>query len=591
MVSSGTLTALGGASARSSAEFPPISVSKESPTQRILADEEPEGIFGGRKDHQSTSKPAVALPLVGKTPRTSRESPSASTRASPSASPSTGTRSADEQDRSRNASLASKSGGENARLLSDDVTYKGETCSVHVCGTSLDISPAGGAPLASIPVHNVVSRFEQDGRRVVCSILDWEFFMISSISEDVERIWRLEMSWAQALTFRRHLEKLGIVQTDLASQFKFKKFVGKGAFSEVYLAQHVETKSKVAAKVMKKPLGYPDEEVDAAVWNEFSKEVQTLTMAQGHENVLRMHSTYVFRTSAEQESGPCSLVLITEYLDISLLDLVKKHGMLPETSTRGVAESLLRATAHLNAAGLVHRDIKVSNVMLRSGTRGGLVLVDYGFATRHEGGRREAYRHVVGTVGYLAPELFADDALVDLRHTDVFSIGIVTLTCLRGKSVFQGKLKGGGTSDRAKYYENQACEFDWELPTSRLSPVGLDALKALLEIDPLRRPLSADALLSQWYDQPYEDCVRGAIPDAQERELAHLTTPRGPRRLDRQGSGLDRQGSGGDAPAGNRPLTPTAPAGPGPPSDRPRRSAPGRRHSNSLATPLASACA
>ena len=36
------------------------------------------------------------------------------------------------------------------------------------------------------------------------------------------------------------------MQTDLASQFKFKKFVGKGAFSEVYLAQHVETKSKVA---------------------------------------------------------------------------------------------------------------------------------------------------------------------------------------------------------------------------------------------------------------------------------------------------------------------------------------------------------
>ena len=81
-----------------------------------------------------------------------------------------------------------------------------------------------------------------------------------------------------------------------------------------------------------------------------------------------------------------------------------------------------------------------------------------------------------------------------------FSIGIVTLTCLRGKSVFQGRMKGGGTSDRAIYYENQACELDWEVPGSRLSPVGLDALKALLEIDPLRRPLAADALMSQWYD-------------------------------------------------------------------------------------------
>merc|ERR1719181_437747 len=213
--------------------------------------------------------------------------------------------------------------------------------------------------------------------------------------------------------------------------------------------------------------------------------------------------------------------MITEYLDISLLDLVRKHGMLPETSTRGVAESLLRATTHLNASGLVHRDIKMSNVMLRSGTRGGLVLVDYGFATQHEGGKaREACR---GTVGYLAPELFVEDALIDLRYTDVFSIGIVTLTCLRGKSVFQGREKSGGTSDRAKYYENKACEIDWDFPATRLSPVGLDALKALLEIDPFRRPLATDAVMSQWYGLSFENCVRGVIPEAAERKLMYLT--------------------------------------------------------------------
>ena len=235
-----------------------------------------------------------------------------------------------------------------------------------VCGASLDISSPDAGALASIPVHGVVARFEQDPNRassMICSIVDWEFYMISSIPETVAKIWRLEMSSTEALTFRGHLEKLGIVQIDLAAQFQFKKFIGKGAFSDVYQAKHVETKSKVAAKVMKKPLGYPDSEVDTAVWDEFSQEVKMLTMAQGQENILRFHSTYVFRASGEQEIGPCSLVLITEHLDISLMDLVKKNGTLPETSTRGVAESLLRATAHLNAVGLVHRDIKMSNVI------------------------------------------------------------------------------------------------------------------------------------------------------------------------------------------------------------------------------------
>ena len=100
------------------------------------------------------------------------------------------------------------------------------------------------------------------------------------------------MNWTQALAFRRQMEKLGIVQTDLSAQFAFKKFIGKGAFSEVYLAQHNETKAKVAAKVMKKPLGYPDLNVDGHVWDEFMKEVQVLSMAQGHDNILRFHFSF-----------------------------------------------------------------------------------------------------------------------------------------------------------------------------------------------------------------------------------------------------------------------------------------------------------
>ena len=100
---------------------PPI-----SPTHN----EEPDH-FGDRKDLQCNAKPALALPLVAKTPRSFRESSSASTRASPSAS--TSKTNSDEQDNSWNSSLASKGGGENARLLADGVTYKGETCSVHVC--------------------------------------------------------------------------------------------------------------------------------------------------------------------------------------------------------------------------------------------------------------------------------------------------------------------------------------------------------------------------------------------------------------------------------------------------------------------------
>ena len=116
--------------------FPPISPKISLPAQTSLPPtspthiEEPERNLSDRKNLKRIAKPGFALPLVARTPKSSRDAPSASTTASPSACASSAEW--DEQEFSRNASLASKSGGENARLLADDVTHKGETCSVHV---------------------------------------------------------------------------------------------------------------------------------------------------------------------------------------------------------------------------------------------------------------------------------------------------------------------------------------------------------------------------------------------------------------------------------------------------------------------------
>lgn len=550
-----------------SAEFPPI-----SPKRSLEGKAPPESNSDVRKDNISPhgeakhSASTLSLPPVEK--KSTRATPSASTSASPSPSPSPSSlKDSEEHERLRSEPVGSKGGTEHGRLLLDDAIYKGETCSVHVCGTKLKISSPNGE-LALIPFREIVARFEQDQRRVVCSLLDWEFFMLSSVC-DVERVWRLELDWGQALSFRKQLEKLGVVQTDLCAQFNFKRHIGKGAFSEVYLAQHLETKTAVAAKVMKKPVGYADYNVDNNVWEDFAKEVSILAKAQGHESILRLHAAYLFRTNdREGLEGACTLAMITEHLEITLLDLVKKNGKLPEAATRGVTESLLQALAHLNSVGMVHRDIKVSNVMVRSLERGGIVLVDYGFGRAV--GAPEVFRNVVGTVGYLAPELFIEDAYIDLRYADVFSVGIVAMTCLIGRSVFQGRGKDGTATDRAKYFENQKCDLDWGPPADNLTTEGLDAMKRLLEADPTKRPLAAEALRSPWFDLPPDACVAGSVPAAAAAELAYLTTPRA-RRAEKKPS---QKGDAPDAPA----LRPTAPPVTPPPDRRPRRSPPtGRR--------------
>lgn len=336
------------------------------------------------------------------------------------------------------------------------------------------------------------------------------------------------MDWTKAPSFRREIENLGIVQTDdISAQFLLTDRIGKGTFSEVYRAEHKDTQNMVAVKLVKKPLGQIGKNADAEVWNDFMEEVRVLAMAQGHENILRLQGSRLHMTFKQ-----CKLAMITEHLDISLIKIVKQHGMLPEAAARGVAESLLRAVAHLNSVGLVHRDIKVSNVMVRSLKRGGVVLIHYGFGRVVEG--PEVPPSLVGTVGYLAPELFIENSCIDQRYCDVFSVGVVVMACLLGRSVFQGKDEDGVADDRKKFFENRDCQIDWVRPADRLTPEGLTSMKALLEPDPCRRPLAEMAFRAPWFDLPIESCLASGVPTEEARALALLTSPPASRkRLDR----------------------------------------------------------
>lgn len=563
-------------------EFPALAIAGSSAGPEAAGGASP----GGPSAPQAPAKAAaLLLPQLGKTPRspgasdsTHAPSPSsAASCASPCASLSPSRRTSKDTafpgEPSESGAILNPR-GETTRRLVDEAIYLGESCTVHVCGGALTISSANGE-MASVPVAGVVARFEQERRRVVCTLAGWEYFMLSAGGEHgvEERVWRLEMEWGRALSFRRQIERLGVVQTDLSAQFKFRKFLGSGAFSDVYLAQHTATREKVAAKVMKEALGYPGESADAKVWEDFAEEVRVLAMAQGHESILRLQATYMFRPDQpddEATESPCALVMITEHLRVGLMDLVKEHQRLPEAATRGVTESLLGALSHLNALGLAHCDVKLSNVMLRDADTGGVVLVDYGFGRFVNGPEMLSWKS--GTMGYLAPEMFSKDAAVDLRCADVFSVGIVAMTCLIGRSVFSGKGVDGQPCPRAQYLQNEKCELDWVAPAACLTPVGLVALRALLAADPSERPMARDALQAPWYDLAFDDCVPGQLPDSMERRLANLTAPRS--RPAAASPAPDSPPQESPAAAARKPTAPRVRA----PSEKPfRRAAPGRR--------------
>ncbi|HEX3761144.1 MAG TPA: serine/threonine-protein kinase [Kofleriaceae bacterium] len=152
-----------------------------------------------------------------------------------------------------------------------------------------------------------------------------------------------------------------------------------------------------------------------------------------------------------------------------------------------VAIQLCRALAALHAHQVVHRDLKPSNVMLVGGELPHVKLVDLGIArSTGAAGRLTRTGVVIGTAGYLAPELVrGQTAEIDPR-ADLFALGCVLYECLTGQAAFRGDTT---LAIRAKVLVHDPPRLAALDPAM---PPALDALvAALLARQPAQRPADA----------------------------------------------------------------------------------------------------
>jgi serine/threonine protein kinase len=114
--------------------------------------------------------------------------------------------------------------------------------------------------------------------------------------------------------------------------------------------------------------------------------------------------------------------MVMELLSRTLLAHVRKFGFPPYAHCLGVLRSLANTLQFLHARGVMHRDIKLENIMVRGNSTEDVqpVLVDFGLA------RRESSALPLrgcGTPGYMAPEILRQGAYG--KQCDVFSLGVV----------------------------------------------------------------------------------------------------------------------------------------------------------------------
>jgi len=116
----------------------------------------------------------------------------------------------------------------------------------------------------------------------------------------------------------------------------------------------------------------------------------------------------------------------------TLADVMKRRGALPAEQVVSIGLHVLSALETAHAAGIVHRDVKPSNIMVLPD--GGAKLADFGIARAMDDPRLTATGSMMGTPGYMAPELF--NGQVPSPATDLWALGATLFHAVEGRSPF-----------------------------------------------------------------------------------------------------------------------------------------------------------
>jgi eukaryotic-like serine/threonine-protein kinase len=217
------------------------------------------------------------------------------------------------------------------------------------------------------------------------------------------------------------------VDTPRVAGFETDRLIGEGGFGQVWLARRQADGERVAIKILHAEL---IRSIDALT--RFQRELDAIQRL-AHRNVVRAldHGTL----------GDGRPYLILEYIEgPSLREVIHERGSLPPVETLEILEPLCDALALAHDAGLVHRDVKASNVILAREADGRLrpVLLDFGLVKLLDqaGPGLTSSRSMLGTPAAMAPEQMRGQP-VDAR-TDVYALGLLLYHMLTGQPAFGG---------------------------------------------------------------------------------------------------------------------------------------------------------
>ena len=261
----------------------------------------------------------------------------------------------------------------------------------------------------------------------------------------------------------------GLAGKTLRDRYRVIRRIGQGAMGDVYLAEHRQYPGvKFALKVLRPHL------VDRTDFGHRFRAEGAVLERLDHPGIVKVYDCF-------EEGGAMYMVLA--FVDgESLGDRIRAHGAMDPAVALPMFKAVLAALDYAHQCGVVHRDVKPSNILIDAGGRPR--LCDFGIAKQVGQRGMTAAGITLGTPQYMSPEQIQAPQTIDHR-SDLYSAGIVLYEMLTGKVPF-------GDDDTASDYAILQHQVHSDPPDPRLFNPRLDAglvevLRKALRKDPGRR--------------------------------------------------------------------------------------------------------
>ncbi|KAK6134568.1 hypothetical protein DH2020_031688 [Rehmannia glutinosa] len=292
--------------------------------------------------------------------------------------------------------------------------------------------------------------------------------------------------------------------------------IGQGTYSNVYRARDLDEGKIVALKKVR----FDNLEPESVRF--MAREIHILRRLN-HPNVIKLEGLVTSRMS-------CSLYLVFEYMEHDLAGLASHPGVkFTEPQVKCYVQQLLLGLDHCHSRGVLHRDIKGSNLLIDN--NGILKIADFGLASFYDPHQGQPLTSRVVTLWYRPPELLLGASYYGIA-VDLWSAGCIVAELYAGKPIMPGrteveqlhkifKLCGSPSEEywrKSKLphatifkpqqpYKRRVAETFKDFPAPAIALIEI-----LLSIDPTDRGSAASALKSEFFTTRPHPCDPSSLP-------------------------------------------------------------------------------